>query len=42
MRKEDFKLLQAGEIKIIGEEVKEQVLQRRTKASTPVLLRDES
>jgi len=42
MRKEDFKLLQAGELKLIGEGVKEQVAQRRAKASTPVLFRDES
>lgn len=42
MRKEDFKLLARGEVKIINEEKgKEKVNERRRLAATPSLLRDE-
>lgn len=41
MRKEDFKLLQQGDVQIISDPVSDQVMQRRVKASKPSLLRDE-
>jgi hypothetical protein len=42
LRKEDFKLLQKGKLKLINEGVKEKVTQRRARAETPSLFRDES
>lgn len=41
LRKDDFKLLQAGEIKLINSDVNEQVEQRRIKARTPAIFRSD-
>ena len=41
LRKEDFKMLQAGEIKIIGEDIPAQIGQKRARAKTPFLLRED-
>jgi hypothetical protein len=41
LRKEDFKSFQKGELKLIGDGVGQQVIQRRNRAATPSLFRDE-
>jgi hypothetical protein len=41
LRKDDFVLLQRGELKVIQENVKDHIAQKRKRANTPTLLRDD-